>query len=68
MAIPQGASSGQRLRLKGKGIKRGKTAGDQMVKLKIVLPERINDEMKALAERWRDTASFDPRANLRRNT
>lgn len=67
MAVPQGASSGQRLRLKGKGIKRGKTAGDQMVRLKIVLPEKINDEMKALAERWRDTASFDPRADLRRN-
>ncbi len=68
MAIPQGASSGQRLRLKGKGIERGKIAGDQVVRLKIVLPKKVDEDMKVLAERWRDTASFDARANLRRNT
>jgi len=68
MTIPKGASSGQRLRLKGKGITRGKTAGDQMVRLKIVLPRTIDDEMRDLAERWRETSSFDPRADLRRMT
>ncbi|MDU8943581.1 DnaJ C-terminal domain-containing protein [Ovoidimarina sediminis] len=68
MTIPRGASSGQRLRLKGKGIRRGKTAGDQMVRLKIVLPKEMDETMKALAERWRDAASFDPRADLRRKT
>jgi DnaJ-class molecular chaperone len=68
MTIPKGASSGQRLRLKGKGIKRGKTTGDQTVRLKIVLPDRIEDDMRALAERWRDTVSFDPRADIRRKT
>ena len=68
MTIPQGASSGQRLRLKGKGIKRGKTAGDQMVRLKIVLPNTIDKEMRALAERWRKASNFDPRADLRRKT
>ena len=68
MTIPRGASSGQRLRLKGKGIKRGKSPGDQMVRLKIVLPKEMDEEMKTLAERWRDTTSFDPRADLRRQT
>ena len=68
MTIPRGASSGQRLRLKGKGIRRGNTAGDQMVRLKIVLPKEMDEEMKTLAERWRDTTSFDPRADLRRQT
>ncbi len=68
MAIPNGASSGQRLRLKGRGIKHGKTVGDQTVRLKIVLPKKIDDEMRGIAERWRKTAEFDPRMDLRRKT
>jgi len=68
MTIPKGASSGQRLRLKGKGISRGKTAGDQMVRLKIVLPKTIDDDMRDVAERWRAASDFDPRADLGRMT
>ena len=68
MTVPKGASSGQRMRLKGKGITRGKTAGDQVVRLKIVLPKAIDDDMRALAERWRAASDFDPRAELRRTT
>ena len=68
MTIPPGTSSGQRLRLKSKGIKRGQTAGDQFVRLKIVLPKEIDADMRALAERWRDSTDFDPRADLRRKT
>lgn len=68
MRIPEGASSGQRLRLRGKGIQRGKKTGDQFVRLKIVLPKTIDDDMRALAERWRDLSDLDPRATLRRQT
>jgi DnaJ-class molecular chaperone len=69
MTIPKGASSGHRLRLKGKGIAAAKgKAGDQVVRLKIVLPDRIDDEMETLAKRWREHAHFDPRKELRRKT
>lgn len=68
MAIPKGTSSGQRLRLKGKGIRRGKTVGDQFVRLHIVLPKTIDDEMQALAKQWQKASDFDPRRDLRRNT
>jgi DnaJ-class molecular chaperone len=68
MTIPQGTSSGQRLRLKDKGIKRGQTTGDQLVRIKIVLPKAIDEDMRALAERWRDSTDFDPRTELRRKT
>ncbi|MGS4947499.1 DnaJ C-terminal domain-containing protein [Meridianimarinicoccus sp. RP-17] len=68
MTIPRGSSSGERLRLKGKGIKRGEHLGDQMVRLKIVLPKKTDDEMRAFAERWRAVAAFDPRADIRRKT
>ncbi|WP_227272055.1 DnaJ C-terminal domain-containing protein [Roseobacter weihaiensis] len=69
LTIPKGASSGQRLRLGGKGIKpvKGK-AGDQILRLKIVLPKKIDKDMENLAKRWRETAGFDPRTELRRAT
>jgi DnaJ-class molecular chaperone len=69
VTIPEGASSGQRLRLRGKGIKAPKgKAGDQIVRLKVVLPKDIDDDLRDLARRWRDKAGFDPRAELRRMT
>ena len=69
MTIPGGSSSGRRLRLKGKGIAaRGKARGDQFVRLKIVLPDGIDAEMEALAQKWRDHSDFDPRRNLGRRT
>jgi len=68
MTIPKGSSSGQRLRLKGKGIERCKSAGDQTVRLKIVLPKDVTEDMRELAERWRDAVAFDPRVDIRRKT
>lgn len=69
MTIPKGASSGRRLRLKGKGLVHAKgRAGDQYVRLKIVLPEKIDSTLEDLAKRWREQSSFDPRKNLRRQT
>ena len=69
MTIPEGTSSGDRLRLKGKGISTGKgAAGDQFVRPRIVLPDDIDSDMEDLAKRWRDHASFDPRDDLRRRT
>jgi len=64
MTIPKGVSSGHRMRLKGKGI----AGGDQFVRLRIVLPEKIDKQMEELAAGWREHASFDPRTELRRNT
>jgi len=69
MTIPKGVSSGHRLRLKGKGISTGKgPAGNQYVRLKIVLPEKIDGQMEELAKRWRDHTDLDPRKELRRKT
>lgn len=66
VSVPKGASSGQKLRLRGKGVKGSKgRAGDQIVRLKIVLPDQIDADMEKLARRWRELSSFDPRAKLR---
>jgi DnaJ-class molecular chaperone len=69
MVIPKGASSGRRLRLKGKGVVRANgKAGDQYVRLRIVLPDRVDRELEELATRWRERSDFDPRKDLRRLT
>src|SRR4029078_5751282 len=44
--VPPNSNSGQTLRLKGRGIKRGARAGDQLVKLEVVMPERSDDDIK----------------------
>ena len=53
VTVPPGANTGQTLRLKGRGIKSKGGAGDQLVKLSVVLPERIDEDLKSFAERWR---------------
>ena len=42
LTVPKGASSGQVLRLRGKGVKRGDKRGDQLVSLKIVAPKAVD--------------------------
>jgi len=61
LTIPENASAGQKLRLKGKGLP-GDPAGDQYVVLKIVVPRIESDEDRKLVEQMRDQIAFDPRA------
>jgi DnaJ-class molecular chaperone len=64
--VPPGSNSGKTLRLKGKGVKkRGGGSGDQLVKLQIALPERIDPELKAFLESWREQHGYDPRRRLK---
>lgn len=59
--IPSGTESGQKLRIKGKGIG-GK--GDQYVTLSLVLPKVLNKETKKLIEEFDRTNPYTPRRNL----
>ena len=63
--VPPGSNTGQTLRLKGRGIKSKMGTGDQLVKLNVVMPERIDDELKSFAENWRKSHSYDPRRKLK---
>jgi curved DNA-binding protein len=62
MHIPAGAQSGQKLRLRGRGLP-GQPAGDQYVQLKVVLPPADTPAAKALYEEMRAKLAFDPRAS-----
>ncbi|MHB8916725.1 MAG: DnaJ C-terminal domain-containing protein [Desulfocucumaceae bacterium] len=48
MKVPAGARTGQRLRLRGKGMPHGGGRGDQYVRLKIDIPERLTNEEEQL--------------------
>jgi curved DNA-binding protein len=61
MHIPPGAQSGQKLRLRGRGLP-GQPPGDQYVQLKVVLPPANSAQAKALYEEMRAKLNFDPRA------
>lgn len=66
MQVPPGAQSGQKLRLRGRGLP-GQPAGDAYVQLKVVLPPATAPEARALYETMRaKLAGFDPRAELNR--
>lgn len=66
LSIPKGASSGQVLRMKGRGIKpaRGKP-GDELVELKIVSPPKVDEELEKCLTEWRKTHSYDPRKGMK---
>jgi curved DNA-binding protein len=62
LTIPAGAASGQKLRLRGRGLP-GSPAGDQFVALKMVTPGASSPEAKAAYERMKKDLDFDPRAH-----
>jgi curved DNA-binding protein len=61
MQIPAGAQSGQKLRLRARGLP-GQPPGDQYVQLKVVLPPADSPQAKALYEEMRARLNFNPRA------
>ncbi|WP_158816531.1 DnaJ C-terminal domain-containing protein [Methylocapsa sp. S129] len=66
LAIPQGASSGRILRLRGKGLPavgEGRH-GDLLATLRIVMPSGSDPEFLDLMRRWRDEKPYDPRATM----
>lgn len=65
LTIPKGTSSGQTLRLKGRGVKRaGRPAGDQRVELRIIAPPEIDEELQVFMQDWREKHSYDPRKGM----
>jgi len=64
--VPEGTSSGKTLRLRGKGVrKRGSDKrGDQLIELSVVMPEKIDDELKQFMQNWRKSHSYDPRKGM----
>ncbi|MEZ5386598.1 MAG: J domain-containing protein [Prosthecobacter sp.] len=64
LRIPASTENGQTLRVRGKGLPKGRTGerGDFFVKIQIVLPEQTSDAERELWEKLRATSTFNPRA------
>lgn len=63
MKIPAGSNTGTSLRLKGKGVPaKGKSqAGDQYIKLQVMLPDTIDPELRDFMKTWAESHDYDPR-------
>lgn len=63
LTVPKGTSSGQVLRLKGKGVRNATTGatGDELVTVRIVLPDTIDDGLSYFLSEWRQKHHYDPR-------
>lgn len=61
LTIPKGTSSGKTFRLKGKGVRaKGGVTGDQLVTVKIVLPNQIDESLSYFFSEWRQKHGYDP--------
>jgi curved DNA-binding protein len=62
LKIPAGSQSGQRLRLRGKGLpKKGSERGDLFARLKIAVPKDLNEREKELFAEMAEISKFNPR-------
>jgi curved DNA-binding protein len=61
MSIPPGMGSGQKLRIAGKGLGRGASRGDQLVRIMIKVPRELSDQEKELWEELAKSSTFNPR-------
>ncbi len=65
MTIPRGSNSGTTLRLKGKGAaRRGGGNGDQLVRLKVMLPGEPNAELNEFLSKWAPGPNYNPRRDM----
>jgi DnaJ-class molecular chaperone len=65
LKIPPGANTGQRLRVKNKGVMDAtlKTRGNLIVILKVVLPSKIDADLKEMIQTWSQSHTYNPREN-----
>jgi DnaJ-class molecular chaperone len=64
LTVPKGSNTGTILRLKGKGVPRRGGHGDELVKLKVMLPTEPNPELEAFLSSWTPGTSYDPRRDM----
>jgi DnaJ-class molecular chaperone len=64
VTIPKGTSSGRIFRLKGKGARDLATSavGDQLVTVRVVLPDQIDDSLAYFLSEWRQKNGYNPRS------
>lgn len=62
LQIPKSTSSGRIFRLKGKGVRSTTdgSVGDQLVTIRIVMPENVDESLSYFMAEWRQRNRYDP--------
>lgn len=63
LKVPAGTEGGQKLRVRARGLPKGKTGerGDFYVSVHLVLPKQVSEDERRLWEQLRSTSTFKPR-------
>jgi DnaJ-class molecular chaperone len=64
LKIPKRSSTGDMLRLRGKGVKKRDVAGDELVRLKVMMPTEAEPELEAFLASWTPASNYDPRKEM----
>jgi DnaJ-class molecular chaperone len=63
--VPKGSNTGTTLRLKGKGApKKGGGHGDELVKLRVMVPNEADPQLENFLSGWTPGAGYDPRRDM----
>lgn len=65
VTVPEGVHSGAKLRLKGKGVKRGSKQGDFYAVLQIHTPDRLDEEVLEMVHQLQQAYTGDLREEIR---
>ncbi|MBN2400974.1 MAG: J domain-containing protein [Spirochaetes bacterium] len=65
LTVPAGVNTGTKLRIKGKGMpgRGGTDRGDQIVTLRVVLPETTDSQFRDFIKNWSKDHPYNPRSN-----
>jgi molecular chaperone DnaJ len=58
LRIPPGTQPGRKFRIKGQGIERNGSRGDQLVQIRVTVPEKLTPEQEALVKQFADQAGL----------
>ncbi len=64
LKVPKGSNTGTALRLKGKGVPRPGGHGDELVKLKVMLPSGPDPELETFLANWKPGQNYEPRKDM----
>ncbi len=64
LTVPKASNTGTILRLKGKGVPGRGGPGDQLIKVKVMLPDQPDPELEAFLANWKPGERYDPRRDM----
>lgn len=65
LKIPKHSTTGNTLRLKGRGVQTPGAEGDAFVKLQVMTPKEEDVALEAFLENWQPQTPYDPRKDMR---